>query len=77
MWELPLSVIISGGFYPFEIVLFREFEFMITTVINVKINTGDLDDKDFVADVLQKGEAMVQKADQLEQEIMAIVQSKI
>ncbi len=45
--------------------------------LNVKINTGDLDDKDFVASILQKGEAMTQTADRLEQEIMDIVNSKI
>lgn len=45
--------------------------------LNVKINTGGLKDKKFVADVLKKGKQMIQKADKLEKEIMKIVNSKI
>ena len=45
--------------------------------LNVKINTGGLKDKKFVADVLKKGKVMIQKADKLEKEILKIVNSKI
>ena len=45
--------------------------------LNVKINTNSLSDQDFVADVLQKGAVMVQKADELEREILAIVATKM
>jgi glutamate formiminotransferase/formiminotetrahydrofolate cyclodeaminase len=45
--------------------------------LNVKINTGGLKDKKFVAEVLKKGKVMIQKADKLEKEILKIVNSKI
>jgi glutamate formiminotransferase / formiminotetrahydrofolate cyclodeaminase len=45
--------------------------------MNVKVNAGSLKDKDYVADVLSKGEAMCKEADRLEQEISALVHSKI
>jgi glutamate formiminotransferase / formiminotetrahydrofolate cyclodeaminase len=45
--------------------------------LNVKINTGDLTDKDFVREYLDKGNAMCQKADELEREIIALVNSKM
>ncbi len=45
--------------------------------MNVKINSGDLKDKDFVSEVLSKGEAMVAQADSLEAEIRKIVNEKI
>jgi len=45
--------------------------------LNVRINAGDLKDKSFVEDVLAKGQAMVQKADELERQVMEIVEGKI
>jgi glutamate formiminotransferase/formiminotetrahydrofolate cyclodeaminase len=45
--------------------------------LNVKINTGDLSDKDFVNEYLDKGNAICQKADELEQAVMALVNSKL
>jgi glutamate formiminotransferase/formiminotetrahydrofolate cyclodeaminase len=45
--------------------------------MNVKINAAGLKDKDFVDDILAKGQAMVQKAISLEAEIMAMVDDKI
>ena len=45
--------------------------------LNVKINTGDLKDKSYVAEVLKKGKEMTNKADQKEKEILKIVNSKI
>jgi len=45
--------------------------------LNVKINTADLDDKDFVADMLEKGEALTKQADQLEAEILKVVHEKM
>jgi len=45
--------------------------------LNVKINTGSLHDKDFVANILAKGEKLVADTNKLEQEIMALVDSKI
>ena len=45
--------------------------------LNVKINTGGLNDTAFVADVLAQAEKMITQADTLEKEIMAIVHSKI
>lgn len=45
--------------------------------LNVKINSGDLEDKNFVKETLAKGQLMIQQADALEQEILKIVDSKI
>jgi glutamate formiminotransferase/formiminotetrahydrofolate cyclodeaminase len=45
--------------------------------MNVKVNAGSLKDKDYVTNVLSKGEAMCKEADRLEQEISALVHSKI
>ncbi len=45
--------------------------------MNVQINTMDLEDKAFVADILEKGKAMTEQADALEAEIRATVNSKI
>ncbi len=45
--------------------------------LNVRINTGDLKDKVYVADILAKGQAMVDKADELERLVMGIVDGKI
>jgi formiminotetrahydrofolate cyclodeaminase len=45
--------------------------------LNVKINTGGLNDKAFVADILAKADKMIAEADALEKEIMAVVHSKI
>jgi len=45
--------------------------------LNVRINAGDLKDVAFVEDVLAKGQAMVQKADELERQVMEIVEGKI
>ncbi|MDA9563843.1 glutamate formimidoyltransferase [Flavobacteriales bacterium] len=45
--------------------------------MNVKINAGDLEDKDFVNDILSKGEAIQANAVALETEIRALVDSKI
>lgn len=45
--------------------------------LNVKINSGDLEDKDFVNASLSKGEAMIKQADELEQEILKIVNSNV
>ena len=45
--------------------------------MNVQINTMDLEDKVFVADILEKGKAMTEQADALEAEIRATVNSKI
>ena len=45
--------------------------------LNVKINTADLEDQDFVNDVLSRGQDIVNRATVLEQEILAVVESKI
>jgi glutamate formiminotransferase / formiminotetrahydrofolate cyclodeaminase len=45
--------------------------------LNVKINASGLEDKVFVTDILAKAEAMIVKANALEEEIMALVNSKI
>lgn len=45
--------------------------------MNVKINSGDLKDKDFVNEVLSKGEALAKQADALEAEIQELVNAKI
>jgi glutamate formiminotransferase/formiminotetrahydrofolate cyclodeaminase len=45
--------------------------------LNVKINASGYSDKAFVDDILAKGEAIEAKALALEEEVMAIVHSKI
>ena len=45
--------------------------------MNVKINTADLDDKDFVAEKLKAGNEILEKATALEKEIVAVVEDKI
>ena len=40
--------------------------------LNVKIKRGDCQDKDFVSDILTKGQSLVDKATDLEKEIMTI-----
>ena len=45
--------------------------------MNVKINAGDLEDKDFVSNILAKGNDIQEKAVALETEIRAIIESKI
>ncbi len=45
--------------------------------LNVKINSGDLEDQDYVKQVLEEGAAMTDQADNLEKEILALVQSKM
>ncbi len=45
--------------------------------LNVKINTADLEDKDFVNDVIARGTDIVNRAAVLEQEILAVVESKM
>ncbi len=45
--------------------------------LNIKINTGDLEDKDAVADFLKRGNEIVKKTQTLETEILEIVDAKI
>lgn len=45
--------------------------------MNVKINAGDLEDKDFVSDILAKGNDIQEKTMALETEIRTIIESKI
>ena len=45
--------------------------------LNVKINCGDCQDKDFVNDILTKGQSLVDKATDLEKEIITITENKI
>lgn len=45
--------------------------------LNVKINTQDLEDKTFVDDILKRGEEIQAKAQEKEQQILAIVNEKI
>tara|TARA_B100001758_G_C18415670_1_gene619408 strand:+ start:2924 stop:4615 length:1692 start_codon:yes stop_codon:yes gene_type:complete len=45
--------------------------------LNVKINCGDCTDKDFVNEILIKGQALVDNANVLEDEIMSLTNSKI
>ena len=45
--------------------------------MNVKINAGDLEDKDFVSDILVKGNDIQEKTMALETEIRALIESKI
>jgi len=45
--------------------------------LNVKINASDLDDKAFVDDILKRGKDIEEKTEKLEQEILAVVESKL
>ena len=45
--------------------------------LNVKINAGGMDDKSYVDEVIKNGESIVEKASQLEKEILEIVEKKI
>lgn len=50
---------------------------VIGAFLNVKINASDLEDKDYVKSVLKKGKEIVNKAQELENEILEIVNVKI
>ena len=50
---------------------------VIGAFLNVKINCGDCEDKDFVADILERGQHLVDDACALEDEIIKITNSKI
>jgi len=50
---------------------------VIGAFLNVKINCGDCEDKAFVADILERGQQLVDDACALEDEIMKITNSKI
>lgn len=50
---------------------------VIGAFLNVKINASGLDDKAFADDIIKQGENIVEKAKQLEIEILNIVHSKI
>ena len=50
---------------------------VIGAFLKVKINTGELEDKKYVNDVLAKGEKIQDKAIELEKEILDIVNKKI
>ena len=50
---------------------------VIGAFLNVKINCGDCEDKDFVADILERGQQLVDDTCALEDEIMKITNSKI
>ena len=50
---------------------------VIGAFLNVQINAGDLEDKEFIAEKLKKGTAMVEQAKALEAEILEIVDEKI
>ena len=45
--------------------------------LNVKINCGDCEDKDFVADILERGQKLADNACAKEDEILEITNSKI
>ena len=45
--------------------------------LNVKINCGDCEDQQFVSDILEKGQALVDKATELENDIMKVTEGKI
>ncbi len=45
--------------------------------LNVKINSGDLDDKDFVQHVMTKGKEIEQKTEALEKLVLELVESKL
>ena len=50
---------------------------VIGAFLNVKINCGDCEDKAFVADILERGQQLVDDACALEDEIMKITNNKI
>lgn len=50
---------------------------VIGAFLNVKINCGDYDDKEFVKDILSKGEKIVSETCNLEKNILNIVNNKI
>jgi glutamate formiminotransferase / formiminotetrahydrofolate cyclodeaminase len=50
---------------------------VIGAFLNVKINTGGLTDKVFVANILKRGEEIVENAKAAEEEILGLVDSKI
>ena len=50
---------------------------VIGAFLNVKINCGDCNDKNFVEDILKKGQKIVDDVCELEQEIIKITNSKI
>ena len=50
---------------------------VIGAFLNVKINCQDYKDKDFVKDILTKGQNLVDKATELENEIIKITESKL
>lgn len=50
---------------------------VIGAYMNVKINTGDLEDKKYVEQILKEGQEIMDKAIAMENEIVAIVNSKI
>ncbi|MFT5383373.1 MAG: glutamate formiminotransferase/formiminotetrahydrofolate cyclodeaminase, partial [Saprospiraceae bacterium] len=45
--------------------------------LNVKVNSADLEDKDFVEKTLREGQAIVDQAEALENEILEIVDNSI
>lgn len=45
--------------------------------LNVKINAAGLEDKEFASQIIREGEAIVEKANELEAEILKIVNSKL
>jgi len=45
--------------------------------LNVKINSGDLEDKDFIKEILEKGSEIERKTEEIEKEILKIVESKL
>ncbi len=47
------------------------------TYLNVKINTGDIEDENFVSDILRKAASIAEQADTAEKEIMLLVNSKM
>ena len=50
---------------------------VIGAFLNVKINCSDCEDKDFVKEILKKGQQLVDKTCKLEEIIIAITNSKI
>ena len=46
-------------------------------ILNVKINCVDCQDKDFVNDILAKGQSILDKVTDIEEEIMTITESKL
>jgi glutamate formiminotransferase/formiminotetrahydrofolate cyclodeaminase len=50
---------------------------VIGAFLNVKINCGDYKDKDFVEEILKEGQLLVDKASELEDEILMITNKKI